>query len=1005
MIQELATALTDTGGWRALLARMSSETRLYDLAVDGFAGALWIESFVGREALSELYDYRILALSTDVHLDLAALRWRRARLRIRLADGGEQFRSGYVRNARSSGSDGGLARYELHLAPWNWLLTQQSHSRIWQEQPLTDIVSDVFAAYADAQWGFAEGTETVLGALPVRPYCVQYRESDHDFIARLLAEEGLGWTYEESDEPSQSARLMIFADAQRFAEVQASDGIRFHRAAAAESADSIQRLAPVQRLPARAASVVAFDTATKRSHSATTVSSATHANAADAGTAAITLEKYRWSGHGLITDPEAAARRSRLMQQARDTRSRQFQASGSVRSLRAGRRFRLTQSLLDGFSGLTAPADDRRTLAVLSLTCAGINNLPAARTPAERALKTLAESAWLSAPKEDVYDPIDRAGLETLLAEARAHGYAGRMQLQPADSPWRPQSAGTRPRHTAPGTQSAVVVDAAGHTSSAEEIHRDQQGRIRVRFHWQQDAGNAAAHTRPTSAWLRTLSRSAGPGRGQSFVPRLGQEVLVGFLDGDIDQPIVLGALYNGRGEGGGAATPAGRTAPTSDGSLYAQAEDRRPSAQGNVSGGNSPAWHGHSTESSGHQNPAALSGFKTREFAGGGGGYNQLVLDDRDQRLRIQLKTTQATTELNLGHLIHQADNHLGSERGSGFEVRTDAGGAIRASRGVLVESRRGRTPANQPEPLGDFTAGVSLLQQAQALLKSFDAVAVTHQATGLSASRGSLKTRSSRLAAQAAPSAALTTVAQATVSGEDGSPTKQAGANLVPHLGAAIVALSAQAPLGINAGQALQLATGEALVTISGGDQDHAIGGRLTIHGGQSLGLLAGIQQNATNPALSLITAQGPLRLEAQNSTMNLDARQALKVVSVNQSLEAAAKTGITLTTKQGATIKIEGGNIQIHCPGQITVHAAQHQWSGPAQLSREMNEWPMARFDEKVRIVGPDEKPLPNYRYEYQRADGAKIGGITDSDGWAELQNAVCVEELTIRLLGPA
>lgn len=75
--------------------------------------------------------------------------------------------------------------------------------------------------------------------------------------------------------------------------------------------------------------------------------------------------------------------------------------------------------------------------------------------------------------------------------------------------------------------------------------------------------------------------------------------------------------------------------------------------------------WHGGSPDSAGHNNPAAQWGIRTKEF--GGRGYNQLLFDDTDQQGRLQLKTTQAATELNLGHLIHSADNARGSFRGLG--------------------------------------------------------------------------------------------------------------------------------------------------------------------------------------------------------------------------------------------------------------------------------------------------------------------------------------------------
>ena len=107
-------------------------------------------------------------------------------------------------------------------------------------------------------------------------------------------------------------------------------------------------------------------------------------------------------------------------------------------------------------------------------------------------------------------------------------------------------------------------------------------------------------------------------------------------------------------------------------------------SGQGNLAGGNSPVWNGASAALAGHRNAAAQWGVRTKEF--GGAGYNQLLFDDTDSQGRVQLRTTHAATELNLGHLIHGADNYRGSLRGQG-------GG--RTAHGCLWRATRGRRPA----------------------------------------------------------------------------------------------------------------------------------------------------------------------------------------------------------------------------------------------------------------------------------------------------------------------
>ncbi|MCS0599624.1 phage baseplate assembly protein V, partial [Massilia agri] len=164
------------------------------------------------------------------------------------------------------------------------------------------------------------------------------------------------------------------------------------------------------------------------------------------------------------------------------------------------------------------------------------------------------------------------------------------------------------PRPTAMGAQSAIVVgpDGADTLSGADEIHCDQLGRVRIRFHWQ-DSGDA-------TCWVRVAQRLAGGGIGSQFLPRIGQEVIVQFIENDIDRPLIVGALYNGLGEGGVAPTPGGENAQDKGGGVFDAANDHAVSSQGNLAGGNAPVWHGASSDSAGHRNAAAQWGVRSKE-------------------------------------------------------------------------------------------------------------------------------------------------------------------------------------------------------------------------------------------------------------------------------------------------------------------------------------------------------------------------------------------------------
>src|SRR5690606_20337181 len=150
-----------------------------------------------------------------------------------------------------------------------------------------------------------------------------------------------------------------------------------------------------------------------------------------------------------------------------------------------------------------------------------------------------------------------------------------------------------------------------------------------------------------------------------------------------------------------------------------------------------------------------------------------------------------------------------------------------------------------------------------------------------------------------------------------------------------------------------------------------------------------------------LSLVTAEGELRLEAQTGQLKLQSREELKITSAKGQVELAAGKALHLATSGGASITIEGGNISVACPGEIQVHAQKKSFVGPTQLSREMNSWPEARFHRGVCLMLEDGTPAAGYRYELERADGALISGVTDAQGRVALQQGIALEVVSIRI----
>lgn len=987
---------SEVSGW---IAQYTSATRLYAVQGQGPVSGLMLERWQGHEGLSELYCYDLLCLSTDVTLDLDSFLGTQASLVTSMPDGSTAQRSGLIQSVTQSGADGGMARYRIRLRPWLWALTQQRHSRVFQEKSVVAIVEAVFAGYsAIASWRWTDEVQGFLSAVSTRSYCVQYRESDYDFVARLLAEEGLGYCFEESADAPGGHRLVIFADSTALPQDDSSasalggTGIRFHRADATEQQDTLQVLGAVFSLPSSSVTLLSYDYKAKQA-----IAASAPASAGLLPSPTPTRESYDYTGVYAFTSSAEAGHYAGLQMQAREARSQLWTGRGTVRSFRAGRWF--------GVSGASLPASAPTQFLLSRLQHAGSNNLSAKHA----AVATIAPAR---APDED-WPALDPAVLE----QAGESGYGNRFEALGLTVPWRPAlQDGTGlyllPRPTAPGSQTAIVIGPNGETSpnGADELYCDALGRVKVRFHWQQgqtpdDAG---------SCWIRVAQTSAGGGIGSHFLPRIGQEVRVVFLDGDIDRPLIAGALYNGRGEGGVASTPAGQPSgdDTDPAAIFGQASDLSPAGQGNLAGGNGPAWHGAAADDDTHRNAAALSGLKSQEF--GGTGYNQLVFDDSDSQQRVQLSTTQANTQLNLGHLIHAADNHRGSFRGQGFELRTDAYGSVRGQQGLLLSSYS-NGDALTPAPVGDFTGGLALLKQALSLAQTDSQAAGTHQTVQMASAEGVDSSQKSQLSAGQAPLAAMTQSTSGQLNKANAGQAQQdaqndstaPGDDKVPHFADPILAIAGRAGLGMVAGQDLHVTAGEAVSLASGADSNLAVGNQLRIHSGQAIGMLAGaVKAGDNNTGLQLIAAKGPVDLQAQTDQLNLLAKNQLKLVSANAAAEFAGKTAVTLKTAQGASVVIQGGNITFNCPGTLTVHAANKSFTGATQLSREMNQWPNMKFDQKIRVLMNDgETPAKNYRYQIIRADGSKTEGVTDGDGWAPLQQGLGPENFQFVLLGPA
>jgi uncharacterized protein involved in type VI secretion and phage assembly len=949
-----------------------SERRLFHLDGGGATSGLLVESWLGHETVSAPYVLRFLCLSTDAHLDPEAMLVQPINLRIATADGGSICRSALVLEAEPLASNGGVARYRLTAGPWLSLLGYSTHSRVWQDKTPVQVLEDVFGTYAaHAAWRFSDEIEADLGTSShagMRGLRVQYRESDLDFVQRVLASEGWSYRFEEDAAAPAGHRLVIFADsgAQPEDATSAADGgIRYHRASSQEASDAIQAWGGLRQFGVAQTTWLAWDAYAQRAVTASLP-------AAPGGQAdhAPRIERYEVLGAGASLSAElfgatdaALQRRARLQVQAQDARRKTWLARSTVRSLRPGTRFALTQSTLDALALLDRTAgqvSEREHFFVTQAHQLGINNLP--RELAEHIAQRL--GGRLHHDLVELFEPHPHSTVPGLaealdfgaqrgavIEQARRGGYGNAFSALRSSVPWRPEAP--RPRG-APGLQTAIVVDADARSEPVgQAVHTDLLGRVRVRLHWQVGDEADARDDNRLSCWMRVAQRWAGPGAGSQFVPRLGMEVLVTFVDGDIEQPLITGCVYNGRGEAGQPATPGGRDAGApADAVELAWSTDYRASAQGNLTAGNSPVWHGAGAGFDAHNNAAALSGLRSQAFDGNG--HNQLLFDDTPSQLAAQAGSTQHASWLNLGHLIHRADNHRGSLRGQGFELRTDASGVLRGAQGVLLTSYA----LNPHQAAGHNDAQVALAQQARVLTDTLQRAAQTHQTVTLAGAVGSTGVNQTTLDDHLPPLQALhislggQVAAQGfdVAQGDAVSKLTQAGAGQLPHATDPLIAVSAQASLVQTAGQDLAISAGDVIHLGSGQDTQLASGGALRVHAGQALGVLGGAIEAGRDSAgtgLTLIAAQGDVRLQAQSGHAQLAAQQDLTLQSAQGDVTLSAAQTLTLSTAGGARITLAHGQLTVQCPGTLTVKAGRKALLGGASVEQTAPDEPASDF----------------------------------------------------------
>ncbi|GJJ05314.1 hypothetical protein RugamoR64_58520 [Duganella rhizosphaerae] len=619
----------------------------------------------GSEALCGGIEYRVLCVSSDAYLPLKQMIAVPAALEFVTDTGDLRSVCGIVTEASSGDSDGGLASYQLVLRDALSILEKRTNTRVFRNMNEVEIVQRILN-----EW---RHKSPILGTCfkhevdecfhqreyPQREFTMQHNESDAAFIRRLLKRRGIGWFVRAEGGEYPVHTLVLFNNADMLRQ-NAAGTIRYHRDAATEERDTITSWSAVRSLQPGTVTRHSWDYRNAQGRDFMMMDASSGVNQGVSGNElAASLDDYQILTPHAGSDNEDLCRLGKLRMDRHDYETKCFHGEGSVRDLCAGEYFTLAEH-----PEVDEHQAEERDFVVTALQVNAQNNLPKAL--AMRVERLFARSRWMQGAQELQLqkDVADKVASGPLRMHIQFTAVRRGVIIVPAYDPRTdlPQAQ----------MQSAIVVGPEG-----EEVHCDQMGRVKIRFpgtravDHEQAANAGASDTQTDSAWVRVASNWAGNGPGSLQqcgtvgLPRIGTEVLVNFLGGDPDKPVIVGQLYNQQ-----ACPPALSSAGDLPGNRY-------------------------------------LSGIKSREIKGSRA--NQLRFDDTEGQISAQLSSDHGRSELNLGFLTQSRVNGAGNSRGEGAELRSDKAVSIRGAQGVLI------TASGQTNSSGQLLSREELLSTAE--------------------------------------------------------------------------------------------------------------------------------------------------------------------------------------------------------------------------------------------------------------------------------------------------
>jgi type VI secretion system secreted protein VgrG len=428
-----------------------------------------------NERLGRLFQFDLDLLSNDPEIKLQDILAQNVTVRYQRSDGENRYFNGFVSQFSQAGMHGNLFVYRATLRPWFWFLTRTADCRIFQNKTVPDIIKEVFR-----DEGFSDFEDSLSGTYREWDYCVQYRETDFNFISRLMEQEGMYYFFKHED----GKHTLVLSDSISAHEtVPGYEEVPFYPPEQSErrERDHISDWSLNQIVQPGAYALNDYDF--KKPKANLEVKSTVSRDHDQSEFEIYDYPgEYKESGDG---DGYVRARIEELQSQHEEV-----QGAGNVAGLMTGCLFKL----------VNYPRDDQNREYLIT------------------------SASYNLGPQE--YESDVAKGSDSIFS----------CSISAIDKQQAFRAPRITPKPSVQGPQTATVVGKDG-----EEIWTDKYGRVKVQFHWDR----YGEENENSSCWVRVSHPWAGKNWGAVAIPRIGQEVIVSFIEGDPDQPIITGRVYN----------------------------------------------------------------------------------------------------------------------------------------------------------------------------------------------------------------------------------------------------------------------------------------------------------------------------------------------------------------------------------------------------------------------------------------------------------------------------